>query len=765
MSTGSSSPVNDASRPMDTRQLLAGLRDTLAAAKIPQQRLDDVVRLIARGFEADVCSLYLLRAGEVLELFATIGLRAAAVHQTRLRIGEGLIGLVAASNTPFATDAAPRHPNFAYRPETGEEPYQSFCAVPLVRGGKVRGVLAVQHRQAIQYPPEHIETLQTVAMVLAELVAGGEFIATGEVTTDTASAFLPTRLTGTMLNPGLAMGSALLRRPELTVERLVAENPAQEVKRLNAALSAMYASLDDLLRPTGDTQKDEVLEAYRLIAADRGWIGRINEAIRSGLTAEAAVLRVAEQIKMRLGSSQDAYLKDRLSDFEDLSRRLLQHLLRPADAFKSAPPPHDAILVARRLGPAELLDIPSDRLRAVVLEEGAETSHVVIVARALGIPVIGQCEGALSKIEQGDELLVDADNGLVLVRPADEVRSTFDRAIKVRADKARLNAEVRQLPSVTADGIGISLNLNCGLLLDIPQLEATRAEGVGLYRTEIPFLSRHDFPDVVIQTEIYRKVLEQAAGKPVTFRTLDVGGDKFLPYMMHPKEENPALGWRAIRIGLDRPALLRAQLRALLRAGAGQHLKLMFPMITDVAELKAAKALLALEQQRAQDRGQEPPAKLEVGTMLEVPALLYQLPALLAEIDFLSIGSNDLLQFFLAADRGNREITARYDPLCPAVLQMLRDVVKTCTLAGKPVTLCGEMAGRPLEAMALLGLGYRSLSLSAGSLDSVKLMLRSLHVGQLAAFLRSLADSTDHSVRSRLADFARDHGVYVENYR
>lgn len=754
----------DTNKLLDTRQLLGGLRDVLATEAPAQIRLDQVVNLIARGSSAEVCSLYLLRAGEVLELFATVGLKASAVRQTRLRVGEGLVGLVAASRNPFATDAAPRHPNFAYRPETGEDPFQSFCAVPLVRGGKLRGVLSIQHRAAVTYSAEFIESLQTVAMVLAELVAGGEFIAAGEAI-GAAEAFLPTRLVGLTLNSGLALGKALLRRPELTVERLVAENPAYEVKRLNTALSAMHASLDSLLQPTGDAQKDEVLEAYRLIASDRGWIGRINEAIRSGLTAEAAVLRVAEQIKTRLADSQDVYLKDRLSDFEDLSRRLLQHLLRPADAFKAAPLPQDAVLVARRLGPAELLDIPAQHLRAVVLEEGAETSHVVIVARALGIPVIGQCEQALSKIEPGDELLVDADNAQVLVRPAEEVRNAFAKAMDLRAARQRANEDVRALPSVTADGIGISLNLNCGLLLDVPQLEATRAEGIGLYRTEIPFLARPALPDVELQTDIYRKVLDQANGKPVTFRTLDVGGDKFLPYMQHPAEENPALGWRAIRIGLDRPMWLRQQLRALLAAAAGRHLKLMFPMITTVAELIDAKTLLTMEQERAAARGQALPSKLEVGAMLEVPSLLFQLPALLSEVDFLSIGSNDLLQFTLAADRGNREISARYDPLCPPVLTMLRDIARAAVAANKPLTLCGEIAGRPLEAMVLLGLGYRSLSLSAGSIDSVKLMLRSLHVRQLTPFLESLLGLSDHSLRSRISAFARDRGIYVENYR
>lgn len=762
---GKAGKTSAGSAPMDTRHLLSGLRDALAAEQPPQKRLDHVVRLIATAARADVCSLYLLRAGEVLELFATIGLNPKAVHRTRLRVGEGLIGSIAASAAPLATEDAPHHPGFAYRPETGEDPFQSFCGVPLVRGGKVRGVLAIQHKASRAYELEEIETLQTVAMVLAELVAGNEFIAAAESTLGTEEAFGPARITGVTFNAGMAMGSALLHRAEITIERLLAENPAQEVKRLNAALTAMHASLDSLLQPSGNSAQDEVLEAYRMIASDRGWVGRINEAIRSGLTAEAAVMQVAEQIKTRLSASTDAYLRDRLSDFEDLSRRLLQHLLRPADAFRAAPIPDDAILVARHLGPAELLDIPADRLRAVILEEGSQTSHVVIVARALGIPVIGQCAGALSRIEAGDELLIDGDNAQVLVRAGEDVRSVFARSMQARADRARVNAEVRALPSVTADGTGISLNLNCGLLLDVPQLQMTKADGIGLYRTEIPFLARGDFPDVTVQTEIYKKVLEQAEGKSVTFRTLDIGGDKFLPYMTHPLEENPALGWRAIRIGLDRPSMLRQQLRALLRAGAGRNLKLMFPMITEVDELVRAKELLEKERERAAARGEEAPARLEVGAMLEVPSLLFQLPALLREVDFLSIGSNDLMQFVFAADRGNRSITSRYDTLSPAALAMLRKVVRGCAEAGKPLTLCGEMAGQPLEAMALLGLGYRSLSLSAGSFDAVKLMLRSLRLAPLTAFLESFMDSPERSLRPVLSAFARDHGVQIEQFR
>ncbi len=748
--------------PLDTRKLLAALRDTLAAHESPQTRLNSVVRKIAEAAKADVCSLYLKRAGEVLELFATVGLNPRAVHNTRLHIGEGLIGTVADSANPLAIDDAPNHPKFAYRPETGEDPFHAFCAVPLIRSGKVNGVLAIQHREAQGYNSDTVETLQTVAMVLAELVASDEFVASYEARLRTDEAFLPGRLGGSSLNPGLAIGRAVRFTGEVKVERLVSDNPSQESRRLSEALSALHASLDDLLVATGNTERDEILTTYRMFAADRGWIGRMNEAIRTGLTAEAAVLHVAEQIKTRLGGSNDAYLRDRLSDFDDLSRRLLTMLLGK-EPLRDLP--ENAILVAHHLGPAELLDIPSERLRAVILEEGSITSHVTIVARALGLPVIGQCAGALSRIENGDELLVDADNGQVLLRPVDEVRSSFMTAIELRIQRDRQSAEVRELPSVTADGIAISLNLNCGLLIDLPQLSLTRADGIGLYRTEMAFMARSAFPDVKSQTGLYRRVLDQADGRPVTFRTLDVGGDKFLPYMNHPHEDNPALGWRAIRIGLDRPMLLRQQLRALLLAASGRRLRVMFPMLTSVAEFRAAKALLDMEKARLVAKGGLLPETIEVGAMLEVPALLFQLPTLLQEVDFLSVGSNDLLQFALAADRSNRELSERYDVLSPPVLAMLGEIAARCKDAGKPITLCGEIAGKPLEAMVLLGLGYRALSLSAPAMDEVKLMVRSLHLGQLKSFMKSLIGASDASLRPLIKAFARDHGVFIGHFR
>lgn len=752
---------------IDLRKLLAGLREVMAASSTPQARLDKIVQMIAQAAGADVCSLYLLRGGDMLELYATQGLSPKAVHQTRLRLGEGLVGLVAATSSPLSSDCAPSHPNFAYRPETEEDPYLSFCGVPLVQSGKVRGVLVIQHRTAMHYSDDVVETLQTVAMLLAELAVSGDFGISLRQTISLDEAIRPRHLSGHTLNAGLAMGRAVLLRPELKVEKMVTDNPAHEAERLTQALAELHSTLGTLLKPTGNHERDEVLEAYRMIATDRGWIGRINEAIRTGLTAEAAVLKVAEQIRSRLNASGDAYLRDRLSDFEDLSRRLIQHLAGPKAMFQAGGEsmPRDAILVASHLGPAEMLDHANENLRALVLEEGAITSHVVIVARALGIPVIGQCTGALERIEAGDELLVDADNGQVLVRPVEEARETFIASMAARQARAKRNSEVRQLPSVTADGAAITLNLNCGLLLDLPQLDATQADGVGLYRTEIPFLARSSFPSIDMQVEIYRQVMEKAGSRPVTFRTLDVGGDKFLHYIYHPTEENPALGWRGLRIGLDRPFMLRQQLRALVRAAAGRELRVMFPLVSDVSEFKAARKLVDIELDRAKKSGQDLPHRVQVGVMLEIPALALQLPAILAAADFISVGSNDLMQFMFGADRGNRAIASRYDTLSPAMLKLLRQIHKHAHTTRRPLTLCGEMAGDPLAAMALIGLGYRSLSLSATSFDAVKIMLRSLNTANLNAFINSKIDSPERSLRPILQAYARDHGVLIENFR
>jgi phosphotransferase system enzyme I (PtsP) len=751
-----------AAAPSVSRRLLARLRDVMAGGGTAEERLDKVVTLIAADMVAEVCSCYVMRAGEVLELFATEGLKKTAVHKTRLRVGEGLVGDIAAHARPLALADAQAHPMFAYRPETGEEIFHSLMGVPIIRGGRVIGVLVVQNRTMRHYTDEEIETLETVAMVLAELVASGELVKREELVVVDGNALLPLRIEGIKLNAGVGIGVAVLHQPRVIIRKLVAEDPEAELERLRAALAAIKNALDELFsRPEmRDGEHRDVLETYRMFTEDKGWLGKIGEAIRSGLTAEGAVQKVHDDMRARMSQITDPYLRERLHDFEDLANRLLQHLSGEEGAVRGELPT-DAILIARTMGPMDLFDYDPKRLRGLVLEEGSPTMHVAIVARALDIPVVGRAKDVLDKVEPLDPVIVDGDNGQVFVRPSDDIRDIFSDAMEQRQQRAAHYASLRDLPAVTTDGIAIKLMMNAGLLLDMGHLHDSGADGIGLYRTELPFMARSALPDVAAQTLLYCKILDQADGKPVVFRALDVGGDKILPYWNPYEEDNPALGWRSIRITLDRPAVLRHQLRALLRAASGRELRVMFPMIAEVAELVQARRILDLEIERERDLGREPPAVIKVGTMLEVPALAFQLDALLPLVDFVSIGSNDMTQFLFAVDRGNPRIAERYDSLSPGMLTFIRTVAAKCDAAGVPLSVCGEMAGRPLEAMALIACGVRVLSVASPSIGPVKTMIRSLAVAPARAYLDGLLKAPDRSLRDKLKSFAIDHGVIL----
>ncbi|MQX36301.1 phosphoenolpyruvate--protein phosphotransferase [Roseospira navarrensis] len=746
------------------RRLLGRLREYMAGGGTVQDRLDRTVRLIGEELRSDVCSCYVMRAGEVLELFATQGLSQDAVHVTRLRVGEGLVGEIAARARPLNAPNAWDHPSFAYRPETGEDVYASLMGVPMIRGGQVIGVLAVQNRDRRPYQDIEIETLETVAMVLAELLAGTDLIPRDELGPVTGNAVLPFRMEGLGLNPGGVLGTAVYHRPKVHIERLLNDDPEEELRRLREALKDLRHAIDELIQTHVDLSGDyrEILEAYRMFADDAGWVSRISDAIRSGLTAEAAVRRVDDDMKVRLSQASDPYIRERLHDLEDLANRLLLHLTGQGMTSAHAQLPDDTVLICRSLGPAELLDYPRGSVRGVLMEEGAPTMHAVIVARALDIPVIGRLDGVFTRIAPFDTVALDADNGQVFVRPSDDVRETFSRSVLTRQARRQVYLAERHLPFETRDRVSVRVMMNAGLLMDMGHLEDAGAMGVGLYRTELPFMTRPSLPDVATQTLLYQKIREQAGGKPVVFRTLDVGGDKLLPYWTNDGEDNPAMGWRSIRITLDRPAVLRAQIRALLRASAGQDLRLMFPMIATVQEFRQARRLLDVEVERERARGGLLPRQVRVGTMLEVPSLLYQFPELLPEVDFVSVGSNDLLQFLFATDRGNPRVSGRYDPLSVPVLRLLRDVRWLCEAAGKPVTVCGEMAGRPIEAMALIGLGYRSLSMAAQGVGPVKQMLRSMDTREVTAYVTALAESDDPNPRRGLRAFARDHGIKIE---
>jgi phosphotransferase system enzyme I (PtsP) len=729
-----------------------------------QDRLDHISRIIAANMVAEVCSIYVARRGDVLELFATEGLKAGAVHRSNLRFGEGLVGTIAATASVLNLTDAQTHPRFVYLPETGEEIYHSFLGVPILRGGNVIGVLAVQNRTERHYVQEEEEALQTIAMVVAEMLSSGDVIDPAELSDGASVRRYPQRRQGMTLSEGIALGTVVLHEPRVHVETLVADDPEEERRRLARGITELRETIEAMLSSAAmafDGEHREVLEAYKMFAHDAGWRRRMEEAVDGGLTAEAAVERIHSEDRSRMDRVDDPYLRDRLHDLDDLAHRLLRHLAGKAGTAAQAALPDDAIVVARAMGPAELLDYDRTRLRGVALEEGAPTSHVAIVARALDVPLVGRIDDLLERVGDGDLMIVDGDAGQVILRPTDDVVAAYGESRALRARKQAQYAALRDQKASTRDGVEISLQMNAGLLVDLPHLDATGADGIGLFRTELQFMVSSTLPRLRVQATLYGAVLDAAQDRPVIFRTLDIGSDKVVPYIRRTKEENPALGWRAVRLALDRPALLRYQIRALLIAAAGRRLNFMFPMVADVTEFLAARALLDKEVARAERLGRDLPSAIRVGAMLEVPSLAWQLTSLLPEVDFVSIGSNDLIQFFFAWDRNNPRIAGHYDVLSPAVLSFLGDSIGKCNRAGVPVSLCGEMAGHPLEAMALIGLGLGSLSMSPASIGPVKMMIRSLDTVALVSFMKTLFDRPDRSVRDALGKFAEDQGVII----
>ncbi len=741
------------------RVILRRLREIMAEPGDGQSRLDKIVRQISGLMVAEVCSIYLKRQDGSLELFATEGLKKEAVHNTRMQRSEGLIGRCAEIAVPINEPDAQLHPAFSYRPETGEEIYHSMLAVPVLRGGTVLGVLAVQNRTRREYSDEDVEVLLTTAMVVAEHIVSGAVVgATAEISRSLAGV-----ARGEPISEGIALGHVVLHEPRVVVTKLLAEDVAVELERLEAAVHRLRISLDEMMSAEALAQAGDhrdVLEAYRMFANDRGWMRRMEAAVREGLTAEAAVERVQNATRTRMLRQNDPYWRERLRDLDDLSDRLLRILAgRTTAAREGLQLPADTILVARTMGPAELLDYNREKLRGLVIEEGSGQSHVAIVARALGLAAVGQARGIVEQVATGDPIIVDAETGDVHVRPSAEVVAAYSDKVRFRARRQRQYQALRDLPTLTKDGARIHLQINAGLIVDIPHLVESGAEGIGLFRTELQFMVSSTFPRRDKQTETYRQIMDGAGSKPVVFRSLDIGGDKILPYIRHPKEENPALGWRAIRISLDRPGLFRTQVQALLRAAAGRELSIMIPMVSTVWEIEAAKGLIAREVELLEKRGVPRPVKLRLGAMIEVPSLLYELDALMPHVDFASVGSNDLLQFLFAADRANAEVGHRYDPLSVSALRALKQVVRAGARHGVPVTLCGEMAGRTLEAMALIGLGYRTISMAPASIGPVKSMILSLDAAKVAGVVDELLETRSGSIRSDLLEFARAEGV------
>lgn len=736
----------------ESRKLLGRLRDVMASGVAGQARLDEIVGLIASSMRAEVCSIYLFRDAETLELCATQGLQQAAVHQTRMRLGEGLVGRVAKTRNVVNTADAPAAKGFRYMPETGEERYPSFCGVPVQRLGETMGVLVVQSLESREFTADEVYALEVVAMVLAEMNELGAFV--GEGAALRARHQEPVMFKGTVGQEGAAGGNVYLHEPRVVVTNVIADDPEAELERLRDAVDTLRVSVDDMLSSTTTVNADQkqVLEAYRMFANSRGWMRRMEADIGQGLSAEAAVEKEQSLARTRMGQA-DSYLRDRLHDLDDLSNRLLR-ILTGQSGQTGADMPDDPVLVARNIGPGELLEY-GKTLKGIVLEEGSVGSHAAIVARAWAIPLVIRAKGITTEALNGDRILVDGEQGLVHLRPDDTVKAAFGDKIAMQAAAQERYAGIRDLPAMTKCGTVISLNMNAGLMADLPSLESSGAESVGLFRTELQFLVRSQMPKRAELSALYTRVMDAAKGRQVAFRTLDIGSDKVLSYMKAIDEPNPAMGWRAIRVGLEKPGVLRMQLQALIRAANGRPLAVMFPFVALLDEYRAARAEFDKAMARERRLGHPLPSDIKIGAMLETPSLAFAPDAFFEEVDFISIGGNDLKQFFFAADRENERVRRRYDTLDVSFLGFLEQLLTRCRAHNTPVSFCGEDAGRPIEAVAFAALGLHSLSMRPASVGPVKHMLRRLDLGEVKAVIDASRARGDQSVRGAITEFLR----------
>ena len=735
----------------ESRKLLQRLREALAEDSAGQTRLDHITQIIASSMVTEVCSIYLFRDAETLELCATQGLNPDAVHQTRMRLGEGLVGRVAKLARPVNAPDAPSERGFRYMPETGEEIYSSFLGVPIQRLGDRLGVLVVQSKDARSYTEDEVYALEVVAMVIAEMTELGAFV--GEGAALSARHQNPVLIRGLVAQEGTAEGQVWLHEPRVVVTNPIADDPQVETVRLTGAVDQLRVTVDDMLESLqgGDADQREVLETYRMFAHSRGWLRRMCEDIDRGLSAEAAVEKEQSAARNRLQSAPDPYMRERLHDLDDLSNRLLR-ILTGQGKETGAEMPDRPILVARNIGPGELLDY-GRKLRGIVLEQGSVGSHATIVARALAIPLVIQAQNVTADALNGDPILVDGEQGIVHLRPEDSITTAFRDKMAMQTRAQERYADLRDQPATDLSGQTITLHMNAGLMADLPSLAGSGADGVGLFRTELQFLARSNVPRRGELAALYARVLDAAGGKRVVFRTLDIGSDKVLPYMRRPDEPNPALGWRAIRVGLDKKGIMRMQLQALIRAAANRPLTVMFPFVAQFDEYRAAHQHVIDELHREEKLGHALPTSVEIGAMLETPSLAFAPAQFFEMADFISIGGNDLKQFFFAADRENERVRRRYDTLNVSFLTFIEQIVRRCEAAGTPLSFCGEDAGRPIEAMCFAAMGLRSLSMRPASIGPVKHLLRRVDLAEARKVIDKARGSGAQSVRSAVTDW------------
>ena len=735
----------------ESRRLLVGLRSMIEAVSGGQNRLDQVCRMVAEESDNDVCSVYLLRDDRSLELCATSGLNPEAVHVTRLPAGQGLVGSVIRTMAPISSANAAKERDFVYRPETGESRYSSFLGVPVLRPGVLLGVLVVQSKDSRHYSEDEIAVLEIVAMFLADMTELGLFV--GEGSAMAAPHTRPVEFTGIVAQEGLARGQVLLKEPRVVLADPVADDPEIEIAKLDDAIARLRSQVDNLISRADldvSAEQREVVETYRMFANSRGWVDRIKHHIRGGLSAGASVEMEQLNTRARMSLVADAYLRERLHDLDDLSDRLLR-MLAGQEPSQRNNLPDDAILVARQIGPGELLEYGRS-LKGIVLEGGSFGSHATIIARAMAIPLLIHVEGISNEALNGDRLLVDGEKGFAYLRPDPAVAEAFGGRFELRKTEQQKYASIRDKSATTRDGVTISLHMNAGVMPHLPNFVNSGAEGVGLFRTELRFLAKREVPLKDALAKDYATVLDSAMGCPVVFRTVDLGSDKLVPYLAPQEEPNPAMGWRAIRIGLDRKIVLEHQATALIKGAKGRELKVMFPMVTEPEEFYMARDIFNNVLERRRKIGVQMPESVQYGAMLETPSLAFAPDEFFSSVSFLSIGGNDLKQFFFAADRENERVRRRYDTLSLAYLNFIEFIVGRCRKFGTRLSYCGETAGLPLEAVCLAASGLRMLSMRSTSIGRVKHMLRRISLEEVRGAIQDARDANQQSARKHVAD-------------
>jgi phosphotransferase system enzyme I (PtsP) len=663
-----------------------------------------------------------------------------------VRAGEGVVGKAGADcHISFVKDK------------------KSFqLATPIMRWNKSIGVLLLSYKKTHDYNESEIDSLETLCMFVSELLSSEEVSSYIKKVIRSRGIVSKDRLKGTVISSGCGLGNVVVHRRRKAVTKMFSKDKDKELENLTSARQRMNDDLDAKMKQDSLQSADhvEILDAYRMMANDKGWYNRITNHINSGLTAEAAVEQAYTEMWNRLSGATDTYLKERLHDLRDIADRLRLYL-SGEDCNADYSKYEDIIIVATSMGPADLMDYDYKKIRGLIIEECTPTMHVAIVAKALGVPVISGIYGFFKEVKDGAVVGINGKDGAVFVNPEKSIVEKINKQIEEKKREQQQIEKLKNLKTKTKDSEKVNLYLNIGMDFDVEYIKSTNCDGVGLYRTEIPFMSADKMPDIKKQVECYKKLYDAAGNKKIIFRSLDVGSDKLLPYWNSISEENPAIGWRSIRITLDRRAILRKQMRAFIMAASGKELYVMFPMISNLDEFLEARETFMFAYECEKRKGYEMPAKVHLGMMIEVPSVVFQLREILKYCDFISVGTNDLYQFFFACDRGNPRLNGRYDVLSAPFLNMMKKIIKEATAANVMCSVCGEMASNPVEAMALIGLGFRNLSVSSASYGKIKAMIRSLSAKGIEDYLNNILSSSRKTLRPQLKAYADDHAIEI----